>query len=85
MDLVRKYEAGLVYGERAMTTELLLNRKKSDNTKLYFEAYDANLFPLPEFKHWPEKGKRKLIAQINKKVTENVTVLVDGTVVKERI
>lgn len=82
MNLVQKYRGGITYGESFTTKELLLRPEWSSNQKLYFESYDANMYPLPDYEKWTKLGKQELIQTIDEKIPENVTIIVDGTIVR---
>lgn len=81
-NLLAKYKGGLSYGAQYETVELILNEESSNEHQLYFEAYDANLYPLPEFETWPQQGKDRLIKAVNEKIPENIKILVDGIVIR---
>lgn len=82
MNLVQKYRGGISYGDSFTTKELLLRTEWSSNQQLYFESYDANMYPLPDYEKWTKLGKRELLQAIDEKIPENVTIIVDGTIVR---
>lgn len=83
MTLVQKYRGGISYGESFATRELLLRPEKSNEQQLYFESYDANMYPLPDYEKWTKLGKQELIQAIDEKIPENITIIIDGTVVRK--
>lgn len=83
MNLVQKYRGGISYGESFATRELLLRPEWSSDQQLYFESYDANMHPLPDYEKWTKLGKQELIQAIDEKIPENVTIIVDGTIVRK--
>lgn len=83
MNLVQKYRGGISYGESFATRELLLRPEKSNEQQLYFESYDANMYPLPDYKKWTKLGKQELIQAIDEKIPENITIIIDDTVVRK--
>ncbi|WP_429971295.1 hypothetical protein ACQW5G_01240 [Fructilactobacillus sp. Tb1] len=50
--VIEKYKAGFTFGEDYETIEWLLNKKKTMSDTLFFDAYDANLIPLPNMGEW---------------------------------
>lgn len=81
-NLLAKYKGGFSYGEQYETVELILNEESSNNQQLYFEAYNANLYPLPEFETWTQQGKDRLVNAVNEKIPENIKILIDGIVIR---
>lgn len=82
MNLVQKYRGGITYGDSFATRELLLRPEWSSDQQLYFESYDANMYPLPDYEKWTKLGKQKLLQAIDEKIPENITIIVDGTIVR---
>lgn len=74
MNLVQKYRGGISYGDSFATRELLLRPEWSNEQQLYFESYDANMYPLPDYDKWTELGKQELTS----------TSLYYGSVIKFR-
>ena len=83
MSLVQKYRGGISYGDSFATKELLLRTEWSNEQQLYFESYDANMYPLPDYEKWTKLGKQDLMQAIDEKIPENVTTIVDGTIVRK--
>ncbi len=59
MKWTEKYKGGFSNGLGYETVEFLLDEKDSNETKLMFQAYDANLCPLPDASTWTKKWLKK--------------------------
>lgn len=44
--------------------EWLLDSENSTNEELYFQAYDANLMPLPNIIEWPKHSRDEMVQKI---------------------
>lgn len=53
------------------TVEWLLSEKDSSDIKLLFQAYDANLCPLPDLSKWKDKQ------YIDKQISKGIEVVQD--------
>ena len=49
------YRRGFIVGEGFKTVEWLFSKENSTREKLVFQAYDANLCPLPDMSKWLKK------------------------------
>ena len=65
--------------QRMFPEEWLYNDEYSDKNRSVYQAYDANLFPLPDIKSWPkhsiEETCRKVSAIFK---TSNKKIYLDG-------
>lgn len=54
MSILEKYKSGFdVHGKHDIeTVNWLIDSKDSNETELFFMAYDANLYPMPDFSSW---------------------------------
>lgn len=59
MKWTEKYKCGFSNGLGYETVEFLFDEKESDELKLAFQAYDANLCPLPDASTWNKKWLKK--------------------------
>lgn len=60
-ELIELFKTGIVYSNKKPyeTVEYILNKKKTTDKKITFEAYDANLFGLPSFSTWNPDYKKE--------------------------
>lgn len=61
-----KYEKGFTVNgsEPFMTEEWLFQKDHSNDTKLVFYGYDANMFPQNHFSKWPETEWKEKVKNI---------------------
>lgn len=64
---------------RMFPEEWLYNKDYSDENKAVFQAYDANLFPLPDIKAWPEHSIKESCIKVSKMFKDsNKEIYLDG-------
>ena len=71
MDWILKYEGGFCNGEGYEAVEFLLSKNISSDKALIFQAYDANLCPLPNASEWSEEWRTKQVEFLNGAVDES--------------
>lgn len=66
MNNLDKFKGGFAISgkEPWETVEWLLDKENSTEEKLLFQAYDANMWPLPNISKWPESDHKQ--KQINR-------------------
>lgn len=83
--LINTFKGGLTYGSGYETVELLLDKKRTSDDKLCLEAYDANLIGLPPYSRWSQSAQDKCKQAVLQRTEQyNITVEVDGTIVKRK-
>lgn len=70
--------------EPMFSIEWLFDERETDPNKLQFLAYDANLWPMPDFDTWTDKDFKKKNIEIALNVTHDFTgeVWLDDTKIK---
>lgn len=84
-ELLGKYKAGDEIGEGYETEEWLLDDRPgtTGDNKIVLLAYDANMFPLPNFSTWQKKHRQKVTAYfLNKFSSESFEVWLDDVRIK---
>lgn len=84
-ELLEKYKAGDGIGEGYETEEWLLDDRPgtTDDNKLVLLAYDANMFPLPNFSTWQKEHRQKVTDYFLKKFSnESFEVWLDDMKIK---
>ena len=91
-ELIELFKTGIVYSgkEPYETVEYLLNKKKTTDKKITFEAYDADLFGLPPFSTWNSNYKKEqetfILQSIYKRLGDEkaskLKIQVDDTVIQ---
>lgn len=83
--LINTFKGGLTYGSDYETVELLLDEQRTMDDNLCLEAYDANLIGLPPYSRWSKSAQDKCKQEVLRQTKEcNITVEVDGTVIKRK-
>ena len=84
-ELIKIFKGGLAYGKGYKTVELLLDKKNTQDNKLYLQAYDANLMGLPSVSGWSADAKNKLNDEVCKQTKDyNIDIYVDDVLIKQR-
>ncbi|MCI2095904.1 MAG: hypothetical protein LKK07_10215 [Lactococcus lactis] len=71
MKWTEKYKCGFSNGLNFESVEFLLDVENSNETKLFFKAYDANLYPLPDASTWSKKWLKKQVKFLNTVVSKD--------------
>lgn len=68
---IEKYRGGFSNGSGFETVEFLLSKKLSSEKKLAFQAYDANLCPLPDASQWNIDWLNKQVQFLNQVISKD--------------
>lgn len=83
--LINTFKGGLTYGSSYETVELLLDKERTSDNELCLEAYDANLIGLPPYSRWSKSAQNECKQAVLRRTEPyNITVEVDGTIVKRK-
>lgn len=86
-EILKTFKAGFEVGDDPYQDNLLIDEHHTDDNELYLWAYDANMFPSPDFKTWVSAYKRQVIKEVlaDQRVKEtNLDIYIDGTQIRER-
>ena len=71
MKWIEKYRGGFSNGSGFETVEFLLSKKLSSEKKLVFQAYDANLCPLPDASRWNKDWLNRQVQFLNQVISKD--------------
>lgn len=86
-EILKRFKAGFEVGDDPYQDNLLVDIDHTKDNELRLWAYDACMFPLPEFKTWGSSYKRQVIKEVlgDRRVKEtNLDIYIDGTQIRER-
>lgn len=83
--LINAFGGVLTYDSGYETVELFLDKKRTKDDKLCLEAYDVYLIGLPPYSRWSKSAQDKCKQEVLRQTQKyNITVEVDGTVIKRK-
>ncbi|WP_433322488.1 hypothetical protein ACRHK7_01195 [Weissella tructae] len=85
-EILERFKGGFVIGDGMETIELVVNDKVKCDDVLKLWAYDASLYPLPDYSHWMKEAQDKVKAYVLKRTQGlNIEVWIDDTQIKEQV
>ncbi|WP_215659360.1 hypothetical protein, partial [Secundilactobacillus kimchicus] len=83
--MLKLYAGGFVTGNGILEDNLLLDKDKTNGKELYLQAYDANLWPAPDFEVWSPKAKIQTIKELSEQLGDiDFDVYLDELLVIEK-
>ncbi|BAN73813.1 MULTISPECIES: hypothetical protein [Lacticaseibacillus] len=83
MNIHEQFKGGFTRGSGINTEEILHDDRVTNEHKLQFLMYDANLYPCPDLSTWKPKAKQEVIDFVKEQVAKvNADVWVDDVQVK---
>lgn len=85
-EILEKFTGGFTIGDGMETIELIINDKVKNDNVLKLWAYDASLYPLPDFSGWMKDIQGKVKEYVLERTTGlDIEVWIDDTQIKEML